>query len=122
MQRRSIEILPITNLIIQENFILDYFSENDDYLQKNSVNHSLQSFFDLVNDLLKVHDPYKKINKYKLKFKENPTVSSSLRKSISTRNAIFKKYINKKDPHIIEKLHQKEKKIDKLYCYAIEKE
>ena len=37
----------------QENFILGYFSvdwKNIINLQKNDVNHSLQRFFDLVND------------------------------------------------------------------------
>ena len=44
----------------QENFVLDYFSvnwKNVINLQKNDVNHSLQSFFDSVNDLLKIHVP-----------------------------------------------------------------
>ena len=58
----------------QENFILDYFSVNWKKimnLEKN-VNHSLQNFFDSMNDLLKIHASYKKVKKYKLKFKEKP--------------------------------------------------
>ena len=50
----------------QQNFILDYFSVNWKgiiNLEKNDVNHSLRSFFDSVNDLLKTHAPYKKIKK-----------------------------------------------------------
>ena len=50
----------------QENFILDYFSvnwKNVINLQRNDVNHSLQNFFDSVNDLLKIHAPYKKVKK-----------------------------------------------------------
>ena len=96
----------------QRNFILDYFSvnwKNVINLEKNDVNHSLQSFFDPVNDLLKIHAPYKKVKKYKLKFKEKPWISSGLQKSISIKNANFKKYINKKDPHMKEELHQKYK-------------
>ena len=69
----------------------------------------LTSFFDSVNDLLKIHAPYKKVKKHKLKFKEKPWISSGLKKSISIKNSIFKKYINKKDPHIKEELHQKYK-------------
>ena len=94
----------------QQNFILDYFSvnwKNVINLEKNDVNHSLQSFFDSVNDLLKMHVPYKKVKKYKLKFKGKPWISSGLQKSISTKNSIFKNYINKKIPHIKEELHQK---------------
>ena len=62
-----------------------------------------------MNDLLKIHAPYKKVKKHKLKFKEKPWISSGLKKSISIKNSIFKKYINKKDPHIKEELHQKYK-------------
>ena len=69
---------------------------------KNVVNHSLQKFFDSVNDMLKINTPYKKVKKYKFKFKEKPWISSGRQKSISIKNSIFKKYINKKDPHIKE--------------------
>ena len=96
----------------QKNFLLDYLSvnwKNIINLEKYDVNHSLQSFFDSVNDLLKIHAPYKKVKKYKLKFKEKPWISSGLQKSISIKNSIFKKYIKKKDPHIKEELHQKYK-------------
>ena len=88
--------------------ILDYFSVNwkNINLQKN-VNHSLQSLFDSVNDL-EIRLPYKKVKNYKLKFKEKSWVSY-LQKSILIKNSIFKKYINKKDPHITEELHEKYK-------------
>ena len=54
--------------------MLDYFSvkwENIANLQKHNVNHSLQNFCDSVNDLLKIHAPYKKVKKYKIEFKKN---------------------------------------------------
>ena len=76
----------------QENFILDYFSvnwKNVINLQRNDVNHSLQNFFDSVNDLLKIHVPYKKVKKYKFKFKEKPWISCGIQKSISVKNSIF---------------------------------
>ena len=38
------------------------------------------------------------IKKYKLKFKEKPWISFGLQKSISVKNSIFKKNINKRDP------------------------
>ena len=94
----------------QENYIVDYFSvnwKNTINLQKNDVDHSLQSFFDSVNGLLKIHAPYKKVKKYKLKFKEKPCISSGLQKSISIKNSFFKKCINKKDPYIKEELKRK---------------
>ena len=68
-----------------------------------------------MNDLLKICAPYKKVRKYKFKFKEKLWISSGLQKSISIKNSIFKKYINKKDPHIKEELHQKYKN----YRYTI---
>ena len=80
----------------QKNFILDYFSvnwKNIINLEKNDVNHSLQSFFDSVNDLFKIHGPSKKVKKYKLKFREKPWISSGIQKSVSMKNSIFKKYI-----------------------------
>ena len=39
---------------------------------------TLNHFFDSVNDLLKIHAPYKKVKKYKLKLKEKPWISSGL--------------------------------------------
>ena len=73
----------------RQNVILDYFSvnwKNVINLEKNDVNRSLQSFFDSVNDLLKRHAAYKKVKKYKLKFKDKPWISSGLQKSISIKN------------------------------------
>ena len=90
-------------------------------LQKNDVDHSVQSFFDSVNDLLKIHAPYKKVKKYKLKFKEKPWISSGIQKSISIKNSIFKKYINKKDPHIKEELHQKYKNYRNIIATLMKK-
>ena len=52
----------------EENFILEYFSvdwKNTINLQKNDVNHSCQSFFDSMNDLLKIHALYKSMKKKK---------------------------------------------------------
>ena len=62
-----------------------------------------------MNDLLKIIVPYEKVQKYKLRFKEKPWISSGLQKSISSKNSIFKKYINKEDPSIKEQLHPKYK-------------
>ena len=62
-----------------------------------------------MNDLLKMHVPYNKVKQYELKFEEKPQISSGLQKSVSIKNSIFKKYMNKKDPHIKEELHQKYK-------------
>ena len=59
----------------QENFILDYFSVNWKNImnlqKKNDVNHSLQCFFDSMNDLLKIHAPDKKVKNINLNSKKN---------------------------------------------------
>ena len=39
----------------------------------------------------------KKINKYKLKFKAKPWITFGIQKSISIKNKLLKKFINKKD-------------------------
>ena len=65
-------------------------------LQKNDVNHSLQSFFDSVNDLLKIHALYKKVKKCKPEFKEKAWISSSIQKSISIKRSTHKRRITSK--------------------------
>ena len=71
--------------------------------------------------MLKIHAPYKKVKKYKLKFKEKPWISSGIQKSISIKNSIFKKYINKKCPHIKQELHQKYKNYRNIIATLMEK-
>ena len=40
---------------------------------------------------------YKKVNKYKLRFKAKPWITIGLQKSIAIKNSYFKQYIDKKD-------------------------
>ena len=63
----------------------------------------------------------KRLKKYKFKFKEKPWISSGIQKSISIKNSIFKKYINKKDPHIKEELHQKYKNYRNIIATLMKK-
>ena len=59
----------------EENFILDYFDKDlADLLQidQQNVNLSMDSFLNNINSILDVHAPLKKVNKYKLKFRQNP--------------------------------------------------
>ena len=42
----------------------------------------------------------KKISKYKLKFKTKPWITFDIQKSVSVKNKLLKKFINKKDPKI----------------------
>ena len=58
-----------------------------------NVNVSTENFVNNMNDILDKHDPFKKISKYKLKFKTKPWITAALQKSISIKNYLFKKYI-----------------------------
>ena len=60
-----------------------------------------------------VHAPLKKVNKYKIKFKTKPWITSALQKSVSIKNnlreKIVKKFITAKDPQVKERYHKEYK-------------
>ena len=64
------------------------------------------NYFDNMNDLLNKHAPLKKISKYNLKFKTKPWITAALRRSISIKNALFKRHIKLKSPLKKNILHQ----------------
>ena len=59
--------------------------------------------------------------KKQLKFFKKIWICSGLQKSISIKNSIFKKYINKKDPHVKEELHKKYKNYRNLDAKLMKK-
>ena len=67
-----------------------------------------------MNYLLNKYAPSKKISKYKLTFKTKPWITSSMQKSISIKNKLLKKFINKKDPQIKAECHKNNKKYRNL--------
>ena len=78
----------------KENFILDCFDKNwSEILQldQQNVNLSMDSYLDHMNAILDIHAPYKKVNKYKLRFKIKPWITPALQKSISVKNSLLKK-------------------------------
>ena len=80
----------------QENFILDYFSTDWDValkLDEQNVNYSTESFLNKINSLLSNYVPLKKINKYKLKFRSKPWITTGLQKSISVKNKFLTNFI-----------------------------
>ena len=92
----------------QENFILDYFSIDWDValkLDEQNVNYSTESFLNKINSLLSNYVPLKKINKYKLKFRSKPWITTGLQKSISVKNKFLTNFIKKKDPAKKAELH-----------------
>ena len=73
----------------QENFILDYFSVDWEDLFKTdepSGDNLAKIYLDKINMLLDTYAPLKKINKYKLKCKSKPWITSVLQKSIFVKN------------------------------------
>ena len=93
----------------QESFILDYFSVDWENLLKTD-DSSTKIYLDKINMLLDTYARLKKINKYKLKFKSKPWITSGLQKLISVKNKLLTNFINKKDPVLKEEFHTKYKK------------
>ena len=54
---------------------------------KKMFNLATNNFLDTINSILSKYAPFKKVNKYKLRFKNKPWITSGTQKSI---------YINKK--------------------------
>ena len=68
-----------------------------------------------LNKLLEnIYAPLKRVNKYKMKFKSKLWITLGLQKSISVKNRLLKKFINKKDPILKEEFHTNYKKYRNL--------
>ena len=67
------------------------------------------NFLNAMNSLLIKSIPFQKISKYKLKFKTNPWIIFGIKKSISMKNKLLKKFISKKDPEKMAEFHEKYK-------------
>ena len=48
----------------------------------------MENFVNNMNDLLDKHSPFKKLSKYKLKFKTKPWIIVALQNLISIKNAL----------------------------------
>ena len=71
--------------------------------------------------LLDTYVPLKRINRYKMKFKSKPWITLGLQKSISVKNKLLKKFINKKDPILKEEFHTNYKKYRNLLSTLMKK-
>ena len=83
----------------QENFILDYFSIDWNEtlkIEEQSIDYSTEIFLNKINELVNNFAPYKKTNKYKLKFKSKPWITPGLQKSISVKNKLTSDFIQKR--------------------------
>ena len=57
-----------------------------------------KNFLDTINSVLNKYAPLKRVNKYKLRSKNKPWITSGIQKSIYIKNKLLEKFINKKDP------------------------
>ena len=83
----------------QENFILDYFSIDWNEtlkIEEQNIIYSTEIFLNKINKLLDNFAPFKKISKYKLKFKLKPWITPGLQKSISVKNKFLSDFIKKR--------------------------
>ena len=88
---------------------MDYFDKDWSNIlnfKHGNVNVSMENFVNNMNNLLDKHAPFKKINKYKLKFKTKLWITASPEKSISIKSFLFKRYIKLKSPVKKNDLHQ----------------
>ena len=108
----------------QHKFILEFLSidwEKNLKLDEKDMNESFQLFIDKMDLLLHTYSPYKKISKYKMKFKNKPWLSKGLQKSIQIKNVIFKRYIKAKDELSKFNFHEKYKKYRNLLSTLMKK-
>ena len=74
-------------------------------------------YLDKINLLLDAYALLKRVNKYKMKFKSKPWITTiGLQKSISVKNKLLKNFINKE-----EKFHTNCKKYENLLSILIKK-
>ena len=80
---------------------ISYFDKNwSDILQidRENMDLSINPFLNNMNSILDSNTPFKRVNKYKLRFKNKPCITLALQKSISVKNSLLNKFIKSKDP------------------------
>ena len=80
--------------------------ENEISLNKDDPNYSFDKFNQVINQLLDKHIPLMKMSKKQYKQQFKPWITKGIRKSISIRDKLLKKFINcKKDDNYKNTLH-----------------
>ena len=72
----------------------------DNVLNTNSmdINQSFSNFYTIINNILDIHAPFKKLSKREIKLKSKPWITKGILKSIKIKNKIHKKFLKAKDP------------------------
>ena len=82
----------------QKNLILDYFSINWNEtlkIEEQNIDYSTEIFLNKINELFNNFASFKKISKYKLKFKSKSWITPGLQKSISVKNKFLSDFTKK---------------------------
>ena len=74
-----------------------------------------------MNAILDIHAPYKKVSKYKLRFKLKPWITPALQKSITVKKSLLKKFINCNDSRTKEHLHTRYEEYRNLLSTLLKK-
>ena len=69
----------------------DIDSPNTFRLDEENINSATNNFLDTINSVLNKYAPLKKVNKYKLRFKNKPWITSGIQKSIYIKKQAIKK-------------------------------
>ncbi|XP_065652796.1 uncharacterized protein LOC136080115 [Hydra vulgaris] len=80
-------------------FVNDFNKTYKDISNKSyDCNYMLTKTINVVNELLDIHAPHRKLNKMDIKFMAKPWISDDLKLSIKHKNKVFKKYTQSKNP------------------------
>ena len=78
-------------------------------LDQQNVDLSIESFLNNMNSILDSNAPFKRINKYKMRFKTESWITPALQKSLFVKNSLLNEFIKTKDPKAKEHHHIKYK-------------
>ena len=78
-------------------------------------------YLEQINILLDTYAPLKTVDKCKLRFNSKPCITLGLQKSISVKNKLLTKFINRKGPILKEETHIEYKNYRKLLSTLLTK-
>ena len=67
-------------------------------LDQQNVDLSIESFLNNMKSILDSNTPFKRVSKYKLRFKTKPWITPTIQKSISVKSSLLNKFIKSNDP------------------------
>ena len=81
----------------KESFVEEFRRTDwEDLLTNNNADYSFELFFETLNNMIKVHVPLKKLLKKQTKSQRKPWITVEIKKSISNRDNLLKKYLKAK--------------------------